>query len=824
MAKLGGTAFACFVSTSAILVAAPAAAQSNDDGRRELEQIVVTAQKKEENLQRVPASISAFNETAIEQKRIMGIEDLAEFTPGLYSNPNAADANGLRLSLRGVGTFDPQLGLDSRVAIYIDGLYLGKTQGLSFDMPDLARVEVLKGPQGTLYGRNAVAGAINLISARPDTEEVSGRVMADYGSFNTVRTQGVINLPLSEKAALRVSGLYNSRNGWVENEGPGDDFGGFERWGGRAALGLYLTDNFTVDVAADYMRTENEAFFYQQLAGTASDTAIFTSALNAFDGRQESVTTTFPINSSELENWGAQMTASYDWSDNDNIKLTAGWRRAESNRFVTLAPDANPAALNGILNADLDQDPTNGIFSINGALSLAPALIGLSGGRVRPDYADAIPRGEVDTLFASVFEGQPNLDEHEQFSVELTATGSILDEAVDYTLGLYYFDEDTANSRTPLQQNPRDAQDYLNVLAVLGAFATLDGERIGQVLDGARLSSAANLEIATQAFAAYGQFTWHITDRLRATGGLRFSIEERDGFQQVVSPFFYDTTTLLGNPIAPNIETIDFDSIDPAFVIEYDVADNFLVYASRKESFRAGGFNETAVANNLPGETFGSDFVFDKEEITSYEGGFKADLLNNRLRLNAAGFYYDFTNEQTTVQTDPIITTQRVIANTDTEIWGAEVDAILLIGERFTLAGSYAYTDGNPGDQVNPINGEVIVRDNLQQAPRNSYNITLDYAENITDRIGLFGTVNYSHRDSTEVTPRVRLTDQDLVSLRVGVNYDMPSGDQAFLALWVENLTDDEFTIDNIDFTSFANSAVVFGQPRMIGASMGLRF
>ena len=242
------------LTTSLTAISSPAFAQ--------LDEIIVTAQKKSENLQDVPIAIQAFDIKALENNRIEGIEDLGTFTPGVYVTPNPADPNGVRVNIRGIGTYDPQIGQDSRVAIYQDGVYLGKTQGLAFDMPDLARVEILKGPQGTLYGRNTVAGAINLISATPDPSEFSGKASVEYGNYNHKKVTGAINVPMAETAAFRLSGSYMDRDGWVENAGPGSDFGGEKKYGVRAAVGFDVGANFNLEFAGDYNKTEKFDIIY----------------------------------------------------------------------------------------------------------------------------------------------------------------------------------------------------------------------------------------------------------------------------------------------------------------------------------------------------------------------------------------------------------------------------------------------------------------------------------------------------------------------------------------------------------------------------------
>jgi len=277
----GATALA--VTTSLLAFNAPAFAQ--------LDEIIVTAQKREQNLQDVAISINAFDLEALESKRIQSVADIAEFAPGVYTTPSPADETGVRVNIRGIGTFDPQIGQDSRTAIYVDGVYYGRTQGLAFDSPDLGRVEILKGPQGTLYGRNTVSGAVNLVSVAPSTEATSGSIEVEVGNFDHKRAKGHINLPLGDRAAIRVSGLFSDTDGWVENTGVGEDFGGTERLGGRAALRVEASSQLTLDASVDYTRTRSTPLFQQALPGTNNPGAFLAAALTPSPdlSRQDSV-------------------------------------------------------------------------------------------------------------------------------------------------------------------------------------------------------------------------------------------------------------------------------------------------------------------------------------------------------------------------------------------------------------------------------------------------------------------------------------------------------------------------------------------------------
>ncbi len=854
------------VSTSLLALSAPAFAQ--------LDEIIVTSQKKEENLQDVPISIAAFDLEALQSNRIEGLEDIGTFTSGLYVTQNPADPTGVRISIRGIGTFDPQVGQDSRVAIYQDGVYLGKTQGLGFDMPDLARVEVLKGPQGTLYGRNTVAGAINLISAAPDPSEFSGNLKAEYGNFNHKRLNGAVNIPMGESAAFRLSGLFLDRDGWVENEGPGTDFGGEQKYGVRGAFGLEFSENFRMDLSADYNRTKKEPLFYQSV--TDFGAGLFAPAIGTFEGRQESVTTSFDNEAGDLETKGVSATGTWTPQENHELKVTAAYREIESNRFVTLIPTANPAIINAISSG------------FNQAIGALPFAFGAAGQSLRSDFTSQFDGSTPDRgLFLSPPGGTTSLTGHNQLSFEATYNGEFADGKIEYTGGAFFFKEETGD---PGGANFTNANDYLFVLGQFDPRVTapnitgfLTGNNIpaaaqgpipaagvllsflqsplaGQAfplvsqlvgdgttcqqtgmtpmpannfciptlsvaLGSARQTTTNSLDIDTTAFALYGQATYNVTDDFRITAGLRYSDESKDGVGQTRSVFFNDNIDLTGNIILPNIASFDDEVLDPSLTLEWDATEDVLLYASYKESFRSGGFNATAAGLRLPGETFGADFTFGREDITAYEAGFKGEF-GDRVRLNAAAYYYDFSNKQVTLGTNPLIATERVIVNTDDEIYGFEVDGQFVLSDNFTARASYAYIDGTAGDTVNPLDPtDIRSIPELQGTPKNSFTVAMDYNGTIGNK-DVFGNLAYSYKDSILNIPEndLRLPSVNLVTGRIGMNFKLQDGNEATLALWGTNLLDEEYLIDALPFESFAYRTEVYGQPRSYGITAGYRF
>lgn len=879
---------------------------------RVLDTVEVTAQKRSQNLQDVPIAIQAFDEARLETLNINGFDDLQTFTPGLIASPNPADSSGLRLSIRGIGQNDPQIGLDATVGLYVNGVYIGKTPGLAFDTPDLARIEVLKGPQGTLYGRNAVAGAINIITKGAEIGEgFGGTLTAEVGNFGTFGFRGGINIPLGDTAAVKLSGLLFDRDGFVENvstdfplgslpgvpaeagflsQGQGSDFGGVDRRGLNFDFGWQVTPQLLIEYGFDSSTSFNEPFFSQLVPNAdggfgflqAPSLAAGTPLVPVTEGFQREAISTIPIEETRSDIQGHRLSAEWNWNEDHTLKVLGAYRRADADSATSFFPELNPFVLGGVLAAGTvdptaPADPALNPSLLDTLSTVLPGILASQGVAVRPDFAVPLTNAFAPPFFAGPFVsfgtspvgGIPSLDNHEQFSIELTQSGSVWNDRIRYTGGLFYFDEATAagvfNDRqgdalalaqlfptlisvgqagavlqSPagavpgiLGQVPLLALDANNnpipVLApdgsqvigplgpvfqpVLGAdgnpLSILDS--ITNVLAAAR-SPGARLELGTQAFAAYGEVTFDLTEQISVTGGLRYSRDLKDAFQQGVSPFFNDTTDLLGNIIPALTGDETFDSLDPKVIIEYTPSDDLLIYASYSQAFRSGGFNQSSV--NL------DDFVFDEERIRSGEVGFKSDWFNNRVRLNA-NVFASFIDDQQFTFTNPAVPVARFVENNDAQFIGFEIDGQAVISDGLVASFSYAFLDAEADEFINPFTGAIA--GGIDNAPRNSYAVNLDYNRQVG--VGeLQVHLGFNHKDATTIIGVPR-TDLDLLDARLAYSLGEIGGQRVTVFAFGQNLTNDAFTVDGLDVLSAViGTTQVFGQPRTYGGGITVSF
>ncbi|MDX3886068.1 MAG: TonB-dependent receptor [Sphingomonas sp.] len=347
-----------------------------------LADIVVTAQKREENLQEVPISIVSMGSERLTDLNVDRFTDIGFTVPALRLSQHPTTPFSTRLFIRGIGNNDAQVTQDPAVGVYVDGVYIARSTGLAFDFGDAERVEVLRGPQGTLYGRNTTGGAINIVTRRP-SGELKATAEFGYGTKDYIRALGRIDLPEFGGIATSITALYAERDGLVKNVGAGRDFGENDRWGVRFVAAADLSDNVDAFFAYDHSLEHNTPFYYQAEDVAAGPPFYYDSFIPVATKRVKRATLAAPVEQSRLRTDGFAFTLTWKPSDGLTVKSITGYRD-----------------FNASVYADFSGNPVATLFRTN--------------------------RQDTD---------------HHQFSQELQLLGTAFGDRLEYILGGYVFSE-----------------------------------------------------------------------------------------------------------------------------------------------------------------------------------------------------------------------------------------------------------------------------------------------------------------------------------------------------------------------------------------------
>ena len=319
-----------------------------------LDDVIVTARRTEESAQRTPLSLSAFSGESLNQAGATQTTDLQGLVPNLNIVQGRASSNSTNIYIRGVGQPDALQTFDPAVGVYIDDVYYSRIRGTQFDLLDLERVEVLRGPQGTLYGKNTIGGALKLVSRRPG-QEFRARGSVAYGSYNMIDVQGSVSGPISDSLALGFSALHSSRDGYVSNPVTGAEYNDKNTNAFRAALAWNPSDNLRVDLTADYSNDDAGLTVGQSqnsLIGSSGQTIVAVTSPPPPWNFQAVVDPTLP-NETRLESRGVSLNAAFDLSDALTIRSITGYRRLNTDDYIDF--DGTPREVSSALVA-VDQD------------------------------------------------------------------------------------------------------------------------------------------------------------------------------------------------------------------------------------------------------------------------------------------------------------------------------------------------------------------------------------------------------------------------------------------------------------------------------------
>jgi iron complex outermembrane receptor protein len=754
------------VKTSVAILLATAGMHGHVSAQQ-LEEVYVTAQKRTESLQDTPIAMSAYSSEAIESMGLINAKDIGLASPSLQMPAFPLSNNNLGLFIRGLGNADSiVLTKDHTVGLYYDGVYAARSTGLLADLVDLERVEILRGPQGTLYGRNTTAGAVNFISAKPSGEFGVDQTLS-AGNYGYWRSLTHLDLPDAGGLKAKFSASFSDRDGWVENEGPNEvpgfdytDYYEQESEGYRLALRYDGIDRLLIDYSVDYSDVDSSPGYFQYGGAAGGLNPAFEPITNSYSDRLEETRTpvggeknAYYLPSSNTEVEGHNLTISYEISDNLTFKSITGYR-------------------------EFDDD-------------------------VSQNFSEAFGgAGSLETH---------TLTDHDQFSQELQLVGST--DNVKYVAGLYYFDESGDQSERQFLDRSLVDEFGINVLDLITNMPCGAGEPgLPLCTDFALIFPAFlgeySVESNVESWAVFGQSTYSVSDQLELTVGLRYTDDERDA-ERTNDGFFI-------NAFSPGSTESEKEKVDYTLIADYDISDEASVYAKVATGFRSGGSSRNGLDFNKS---------FENEDLISYELGWKTELMDNRMRLNGALFYMEVDDIILDYLPDPVNSPSNVeVFNSgEAEVYGLEVDLQFAVTEALFIGAGYTYLDYDFSDTIFPDNTDNTDTTELVWAPEHAFAINADYLVPLE-----FGELrlhtDYSWQDDQYAlantdSGEVIVGDYGLLNARVSIaNVEFGETTWQF-ALWGRNLADEDSS--NYLIGSTANT---FLPPRMYGGEVRIQF
>lgn len=756
------------VATAASAQDAAAPDQPAIQAPRGVDQITVTARKREETLQTAPVSITAFDATGIESRSLESFNDLNNFAPNIELNNGRVDGGGsvAQLFIRGVGQEDYSFPNDPGVGVYLDGVYVSRSSGGDFGFMDIERIEVLRGPQGTLYGKNTIGGAINVITRKPSGEN-EGRVELTYGRYDRLDFSGSVDFRITDTLFAKISGMSRTRNGYGRNF-LGERLRDEDKDAARIQLLYVPSSTFEVLLQADYSR--------QRGTGPVG-------ALRQFwdDGGEGVVSL---VNAIAAPGIAAELGLEPPF----DVYGPAWINRIEETKDFTSGGTAETRDNNEIFGVSMTID-----WDFDWA-----ALKSITAYReVEIDVQRDGDHTPFDVFTVAIDERT------EQLSQELQLSGTSFSDSLDWLFGLYAINEKGRN-------------------AFIAPLINGVTQEIG--LD---ISLLTDTRIDTVSLAAFGEATYNITDRLGLTFGARLAWEEKEYTYQLDRLF-------TGVPVIPRITLKqDWTEFLPKGGIEFQLTDDALLYATVARGFKAGGWNPRTLTPGTEPQQF------DPERITTYEIGAKTSWFDNRLTLNVAGFYSDYTNIQLIAVTEVAIDTDGDgVPDTTTvdtsinnagagEIYGAEIEIVarpvdpLLIQLGLGLLDT-KYTDLGPGVVEA---GTASLDNEFIQSPKVTFNGAIEYTIDMGNAgaLVLFTDASYKSKIFRSVQNFEDLITPGYWVWNARVTYMSPNEDWE-LAVFVTNITNEIYLTNGVDVRGLGATEAYYSRPREWGITARARF
>lgn len=769
---------------TAVLTSIPlvSMAQPADNRSATIEEVIVTAQKVEESLQDTPVSVAAFSQDDLEQIGVSEARDVAKFTPNLTMRKQTASQDNYAVAIRGMSSGETALAIDPTVGIYHDGVYIARSTGAAFDIVDLQRIEVLRGPQGTLFGRNTIGGAINIVTQKPKGE-FAFKQGVTYAARDSRRYHTTIDTPAIGDFAAKLSFLRTAYDGEYRSLYTGGQLGQGESNAFRLAVNWAPSETFVVDYAYDKSDRENNPNTQQlsfvrpghvalggailrQAAAYADEDRISQLAVKNSRG---------DIADSDID--GHALTAEWELSENLTMKWIGSYREWDSG---TVATDFGSFRSDGTSVYD-----TSGRF-VAGSGYFNP---------------QPIPAGNLVATFDAFRESSQRQQSHEfQF------IGKALDERLSYIAGLYYFEEKAEET------NPQ----FFTLPALFAYTDPITAGVVGGLPNG---GFGVDVFLASPAFAyatdnsswaAFGQFTYNLMTNMDITLGLRYTEDKKETeLTNNLKPT--SSSGLASTSLQTVVDDDSWTKFNPSLTVDYRWSEQLSTYAKVATGYRSGGYNVRSSSVQ--------DFrtPFDEEDVISYEVGWKSDLLNRSLRLNGSLFYLEYSDRQIAQFAAGSSGASTVIVNAgESNTTGLELEGVWLVSPGLRVIASYGYLDLEYDEfitgEVNRVTGfpTGVNRDIADEANTNLYSpehsgsvaVEYEFAPWSFGQLRLRADAYYT--DEISFHPQFDLYDESdehhVVNARATLS-DIPLGAGVLkLSAWGKNLENKEYRDFGIDF------------------------
>lgn len=678
----------------------PAYGQDASDGETTLlETITVTAQRREQEAKDVPVSLRVFSREDLEERIAKRLEDAFAATPNASMTSQRGGNDASSLSIRGVTT--TAFGADPSVGVYVDDVYIGNDNGFNARMADFEQIEILRGPQGTLYGRNAVGGAVNIRTGSPELGVNSATIQTGVGTDGLVFGSTTANVALGENAAARVSLFGDRSNGWVSNGQGGPDFMNLDDFGGRAKLLYRPTDDWEVEFSADYAKDK----------GSKSGYGPFDTVW------EDGVDIAVPF-VDETENYGASLKSTWQMDFGELVSVTA-WRGAKG---------------------------------AGGGGNFAPI----------------------------VFQSASYEREYDQFTQEVRANSE--GERFDWTLGGFLLSSKEKRFETS------------------GFFPALPPDFLfpGQPALPANYVEGTHSDVDSLSAAAFGDLTWHATDRLDVIAGARLSYDRKAidyEHGSTLGPIAFFAPALATSP------TVDGFDVSPRVGVTYALTDDIKAYATIARGYKPAGFNISFAPT--------TDIGYDAESAINYEVGLKGEALDGRIGYALSAFYFDWRDQQVYSFVDG----QLFIGNAPkSRSYGAEAEINAEVADGLRLYAGVGLLDARFVDYPNALSGTDESGNWQPFASKFSASLSAEYTRPITGDIDLVARADYDWRSSFfwDTANQIKEPGYGIVNVRVGIETER----WAF-SVFAQNLFDQEYRVRAAVYSGAAMA--IPGTPQTFG-------